>query len=118
MKALSFLIVFMWILIVGITVHALQELGSDGGMVFVTDFSHPWRAQFNTDFSIHLLLFAIWVFWREKSKIVGLVAALLCTLGGMFTLLYLLIAIYRAQGDAKKLMLGVHDQAKTAGRSA
>ena len=66
MKPLSFLIVLMWILIVGITWHAVQELGRDGGMVFVTDFSHPWRAQFNADFSMHLLLFAIWVFWREK----------------------------------------------------
>ena len=108
MNALRFLLVILWILIVGITWHALQELGSDGGMVFVTDFSHPWRAQFNTDFSIHLLLFAIWVFWREKSKALGLMAALLCTLGGMFTLLYLLFATYRAQGDAKVLLLGAH----------
>ncbi|HEY6131235.1 MAG TPA: hypothetical protein VIV27_04415 [Halioglobus sp.] len=108
MKALSFLFVILWILIVGITWRALQELGSEGGMVFISDFSHPWRAQFNTDFSIHLLLFAIWVFWREKSKVLGLVAALLCALGGMFTLPYLLLATYRAKGDTKEFLLGAH----------
>jgi hypothetical protein len=118
MKAFNVLVIILWLLIVGITWRALHALGSDGGMVFVSDFSHPWRAQFNTDFSIHLLLFAIWVFWREKSKIVGLVAALLCVLGGMFTLLYLLLAAYRAQGDVKKLLLGVHDHPGIPGRPA
>src|SRR5262245_22796789 len=74
MNAFRFLLVILWVLIIGITWYALRELGSEGGMVFVTDFSHPWRAQFYTDFSIHLLLFAIWVFWREQSKVVGFVA--------------------------------------------
>jgi len=111
MKAFKFLLVILWILIAAITARAFYELGSDGGMVFVTDFSHAWRAQFNTDFSIHLLLFAIWVFWREKSKAAGLISALLCMLGGVFTLLYLLAAIYRAQGNVKAVLLGTHSNA-------
>jgi hypothetical protein len=109
MKAFKFLIVILWILIVGITWRALHELGSEGGMVFLSDFQHPWRAQFNTDFTIHLLLFATWVFWREQSKALGLVSALLCSLGGMFTLPYLWFAVYRARGNVKALLLGVHD---------
>ena len=78
-----------------------------GGNIFFSDFSHAWRAQFNTDLSLHLILFAIWVFWRENSKLVGLVCALLCVLGGLFTFLYLAIAAYRAR-DARSLLLGVH----------
>jgi uncharacterized membrane protein len=108
MKALKLLLVILWVLIVAVTTRAFYELGGDGGMVFITDFSHAWRAQFNTDFSIHLLLFSIWVFWREESKAVGLVSALLCMLGGVFTLLYLLTAIHRAEGNVKTLLLGAH----------
>ncbi len=108
MKALQILIAIFWIMITAITVYAVRELGSEGGMVFITDFAHPWRAQFNTDFSLHLLLFAIWVFWREKSKVQGLVCALLCLMGGLFTFLYLLVSLYRAKGSSKNFMLGTH----------
>ena len=108
MNALKALLLVLWILLTGMTIYAVQVLGSDGGLVFISDFSHPWRAQFNTDFSMHLLLFILWVVWREKSKAVGLVAGLLCLMGGLFTLLYLLVAAYRAKGDPKKLLLGVH----------
>jgi hypothetical protein len=108
MNALKVLLIVLWIVLTGITIYAIQILGSAGGMVFITDFQHPWRAQFNTDFSIHILLFIVWVFWREKSKAIGLVSALLCLMGGLFTLLYLLFAVHQAKGDPKKLLLGTH----------
>ena len=108
MTALKVLLIVLWVLLVGITVHAIQVLGSEAGMVFLSDFLHPWRAQFNTDFAIHLLLFIVWVVWREESKVVGLILAALCLMGGLFTLLYLLFAIYRAKGEPEKLLLGAH----------
>jgi hypothetical protein len=111
MKALQALVFGLWLLLTGLTVHAVQSLGSAGGMVFFSDFSHPWRAQFNTDFSIHLLLFIIWVVWRESSKAVGIACGVLCLLGGLTTPVYLLVAIYRANGDPKQLLLGVHANA-------
>ncbi|HVL00905.1 MAG TPA: DUF1475 family protein [Dongiaceae bacterium] len=111
MNALKILLVVLWVLLTGITIYAIQTLGSEAGMVFLSDFLHPWRAQFNTDFVIHLLLFVVWVVWREESKAVGIVSAALCLLGGLFTLLYLLFAVYRADGEPKKLLLGVHAKA-------
>ena len=111
MKTLQILLAVFWIAILAITFYAARELGSEGGMVFVSDFMHPWRAQFNTDFSLHIVLIAIWVFWREKSKALGSIFALLCLMGGLFTFLYLLIAAHRAKGNAKNLMLGVHANA-------
>ncbi len=108
MKAFQLALVLLWLLITGITVRAVLALGSDGGMVFLSDLAQPWRLQFNTDLLIHLLLFAAWVFWREKSKLAGGVCALLCLMGGLFTLPYLLFALHRAQGDAKKFLLGAH----------
>lgn len=108
MQALKIVLVVLWLLITGITVLAVQALGSDGGMVFLSDVAHPWRAQFNTDFMIHLALLMIWVFWREQSKLVGASCALLCLMGGLFTLPYLLVAIVRAQGDPRRFVLGSH----------
>ncbi|AXQ27848.1 hypothetical protein D0B54_03775 [Solimonas sp. K1W22B-7] len=106
MKPLQLTAILLWLLILGITLRAVLALGSDGGMVFLTDLAHPWRLQFNADLLIHLLLFAAWVFWREKSKRAGGICALLCLMGGLFTLPYLLFALHRAQGDVRKFLLG------------
>lgn len=108
MGSLKVLMVIFWIVLVTITVFAMQSLGSEGGMVFITDFSHPWRAQFNADFLMHIFLFCIWVFYREESKVVGLIAALLSLMGGLFTFIYLAYAFHRAKGDPRKFLLGTH----------
>ena len=108
MRGLSPFLLAIWIVLVLVTWRAMAELGLGGGNVFVSDLSHPWRAQFNIDFSLHLILLAVWVFWREQSKVLGLVCALLCALGGLFTFPYLLVAVYRARGDARMLLLGTH----------
>ena len=60
------------------------------------------------DFLFHLLLFAVWVIWREDSKLVGLACAVLCVFGGMFTFVYLLVAAIRSRGDPRALLLGMH----------
>jgi hypothetical protein len=108
MQGLRLFVLAVWVVLLVVTWRAAAELGLAGGNVFVSDFSHPWRAQFNTDLSLHLLLFAVWVFWREHSKLLGLVCALLCALGGIFTFPYFLFAVYRARGDARVLLLGTH----------
>ena len=108
MQSLKAVLIVFWIALTGITIYAILSLGSESGVVFFTDLSHPWRAQFNTDFLMHIILFAIWVFYREESKVVGLIAALLSLLGGLFTFLYLVVAVYRSNGDVKKLLLGKH----------
>lgn len=101
-------LVLGWLLLAGVTVWAVSSLGLEGGKVFFDDFAHAWRAQFYTDFLLHVLPITAWVFWRERSKTVGLLCALGTTLGGVFTLLYLLAATYRAEGDVRRLLLGHH----------
>ena len=108
MKALSALLIVLWCLLAGLTVYAVSTLGSAGGAVFFSDFQHPWRAQFNTDFTLHLLLFIVWVAWREDSRRMGVFWGLLCLMAGLVTPLYLLLAVYRAHGDPRKLLLGAH----------
>lgn len=95
-----------WLLLVAVTAWAVTTLGLDGGKVFFSDFAHAWRAQTNTDFLLHVLPIAAWVFWRERSKTVGLLCALGTFAGGAFTLLYLLVATFRAGGDVRRLLLG------------
>lgn len=67
-----------------------------------------WRAQFNTDFLIHPFLLATWISWREgfspKGHILGFLSIIM---GGMVGFPYILIAVYKAKGDTKKLLLGV-----------
>jgi hypothetical protein len=101
-------LVVAWVLLAAITAHAVMTLGAAGGNVFFTDFSQPWRAQFYTDFTLHVLPIAAWMIWREQSKVVGILCAVGAAAGGLFTLLYLLVATYRARGDVRALLLGRH----------
>lgn len=97
--------IFLWILVI----RACIDLGLGASWVFVTDFAHPWRAMLNSDFSVHLLLIAAWIVYRERSPVVGVVCALLALLLGMpFTLMYILVTTYREGGDMRRVLLGRH----------
>jgi len=101
-------LVLGWAVLFTVSVHAIQSMGANAaGAVFIGDFAHPWRAQFNTDLSIHLLLAAAWMIYRSRSWVVGLVCAVLAiNLGGVFTLAYLLVATFQARGDMARVLLG------------
>lgn len=98
-----------WAVLAFITWRAIALLGSDAASILFEDFSHPWRAQYYSDFIVHVLLVSGWVFWREQSKAVGAACALACLGGGaLISLLYIFIATFRAGGDPRKLLLGKH----------
>lgn len=99
-----------WAALLLVSVRAVTTMGVGGaGGVFIGDFAHPWRAQFNTDFSLYLLLAAAWMVYRARSWVLGLVWAVLAiNLGGLFTLAYLLVASIQAKGDMRKVLLGRH----------
>jgi hypothetical protein len=97
-----------WAILLFVSIKAVSTMGAGvAGKVFIGDFSHPWRAQFNTDFTIHLLLVAAWMIYRSKNWLVGLVFGFLAiNLGGVFTLAYILVASIQAKGDFRKVLLG------------
>ena len=99
-----------WVLIMSLTLYIVSVHGINWPVVFFGDlFSFDWRSQFNTDFLIHLVLLFSWVYWREASKIKGLVYGLLSVfMGGMFGFAYLLYASYAAKGNVKAILLGSH----------
>jgi hypothetical protein len=107
MLAFRTLLVSMWLVVAAITVWALLERGPLAAVsTFVRDLSHPWRAQYYSDFSAHLILLAAWILYREPSRGVGMLFALATlALGALFTLPYILVASLKAR-DAQGLLLG------------
>jgi hypothetical protein len=62
----------------------------------------------NSDFTVHLLMVALWILYRERPA-----AGVPCALGefllGMpFTLMYLLVTTFREKGDMRRVLLGRH----------
>ncbi|MGB1310338.1 MAG: hypothetical protein ACPG47_03970 [Leucothrix sp.] len=102
-------LVLCWLVIVAISVYAVATLGINWPQYFFGDMlNNGWRMQFNVDLVIHLLLLCFWVIWREESRATGIICALLFSLGGLFTLLYLLHRLHKANGSIKGLLLGRH----------
>jgi len=100
-----------WTLMIVVTWKAINSLGINWPSVFFGDIlNHPWRAQFNIDFLIHLILFASWVVWRERSKVTGAICGFLCVFGGgLFGFLYLLFIGFQSKGNTKEFFLGAHN---------
>ena len=98
----------IWLAVAVVTLWAVAALGLWAAVeTFFGDLSHPWRAQFYVDLEAHLILFALWMVWRERSRGVGLAcAAATMLLGALFTLPYLLVASLRAQGDVAAMLPG------------
>lgn len=99
-----------WAVLLWVTVEAGRTLGFDkAGDFFIGDMAHPWRAQFNTDFSFFLLLVAAWMIWSARNRALGTLCAILSIVGGgLFTFAYLLVASYRTRGNLKAALLGRH----------
>jgi hypothetical protein len=104
-----------WVVLLYVSLHAISAMGaSAAGAVFIGDFAHPWRAQFGADFAIHLLLVAGWMIWRSRSWVVGIICAALCVnLGALFTLPFLLVAIWRSR-SLEAALLGYQSQRQRA----
>ena len=105
------LLVVLWIAVLVVTVQAIgsQGLNAAGDIFFADLISSTWHAQFAADFTGHLLLIAIWVAWRHKFSITGVIFSILCVLGGgLFSFMYIFVTGIQAKADMKKLLLGAH----------
>jgi hypothetical protein len=109
-RAFGVLLALAWAVLAAITFVALVELGPRAAVrTFIGDFAHPWRAQFYTDFSLHLVLTAAWVLYRARTPALGAAFGfLVLSLGALFTIPYVIAAAIRAKGDARTLLLGRH----------
>ena len=110
MTLLRIFLIASTVLIYAMTLIASFNHGINWPAVAVEDLiALNWRSQFDTDFLLILLLGAAWIVWREGGTTKGYVFAFLSIfLGGMFSFPYLLYASYDANGDSKKLLVGIH----------
>lgn len=102
-----------WAALLYVTLHAVRTMGL-AAMVdsFNGGFANPWRAQFNLDLVIYLLLAAAWMAWRASSRWTGMVFALLAlNLGSLFILPVLVFAVIRT-GSVRGAVLGRHAQVR------
>lgn len=95
-----------WLVMIAITWHAIATGGPGGVSLFVTDLTNPWRAEFNVDFSVHLLLIMACIAYREGDVRRGLLLATPVVLGSLYLLPYLAHASVRAGGRVDAPLLG------------
>lgn len=108
MAALRALLLAMLVVLAGYTAVVIFNHGWNLLPVFFGDMATmAWPGQFNLDFLFMLTLSAIWVAWRHRFSMAGIVLGVLAFFGGaLFLTIYLLIAISQARGDPHKLLLG------------
>lgn len=104
----SVVAVLAWVALLYVSAHAVASMGFDAaGTYFFGDFDQPWRAQFNTDFAIHLLGIAMWMIWRSRSLPLGVLCAILAVnFGALFTIPFVIAAIWKADGNVPAALSG------------
>lgn len=78
--------------------------------------AHPWRAQFNTDFFCMLLLIAVWMVWHAKSRLLGVLFAVLDHGRLPVHVAYLLVQSFRTKGNMAAVLFGRHYSARGDGQ--
>jgi uncharacterized membrane protein len=102
------LLVIMWMALLAYTAVVVGRHGLDYVTPFVTDIAaFSWAGQFNADFLGFLILAGLWTAWRHRFSAAGVGLGLAAAnLGMAFLAPYLLIAIARAGGDMRIMLLG------------
>ena len=110
MNILRLFLIASTLIIFSITYYALTTQGVNWPAIYFGDvLSLNWRSQFNIDFLIHLFLLATWIVWREGITVKGYIFGFLSIfMGGMFGFPYMLYATFKANGNPKLVLLGVH----------
>ncbi len=82
---------------------AVGDLAREGKLLTTM----PWGVVTLVDFYIGILLFSTWVCFRESNPLfmVGWIIAFVFT-GNLATAIYLLKAVFQAQGNMQNLMFG------------
>ena len=102
-----------WLLVLAMTLQASIYGGPNGWLsAFASEMRQPWPAQFDTDFTVHLVLVAGWIVFRARTLALGLLFGVFAVLGGsLFSLAYLLVVSFQVGEDWRTLLLGRHARA-------
>lgn len=103
------LFLLAWLVIVtAYTTITIFNHGLDFMPVFFGDIARmAWPGQFNLDFLGFLSLSALWVMWRHRFSLGGLILGIVAFNGGIpFLCAYLLYHSLHNQADIETLLLG------------
>lgn len=89
-----------------LTFRAVSLEGLAGLSQFFSDFGYVWRAQFNGDFLMYIVLTMAWAFYREETMPARILWAFLLMFGGVFFFPYVLITAIRSRGDVAVFFMG------------
>jgi hypothetical protein len=108
MNLFRIMLIILWAVLSIYTAIVIANHGMGLFGVFFGDITvMAWPGQFNLDFSIMLLLSAIWIAWRHQFSPSGLVLALIAAFAGAaFLTLYLFVISLQTRGDVKAMLLG------------
>ncbi len=108
MTLFRLVLAFVWLAVVVITIQAGLSHGVGNAMdVFSADLqAGDWRSQFTADLLAQLLLIGVWVAWRQKFSLLGIVLGLSCIMGGLFTVIYVLVLSVYHRGNVQAVLLG------------
>ena len=101
----------IWVFMIIKTIVAIQYHGMESIAIqyYGIMLENTWQAHFNTDLLIHTVIFACWIFYREKSKVVAVLCGLLSVYcGAIVTILYLIIILIKSKGDSALFFKGQH----------
>jgi len=100
------------ILIIAVLVSYTGIVIANHGIVFLPFFfgdmlKMEWPGQFNLDFMFVLTLSALWIAWRYRFSVTGIVLACLALFGGsLFLATYLLVLSWQVKCNVKRFLLG------------
>jgi hypothetical protein len=112
MTAFRLGLAIFWLVLLVYTGVVIANHGMGLLPIFFGDMAAmAWPGQFNLDFMGFLALSAVWTAWRNGFSALGLALAVIAFFGGIgFLAPYLLYLSYQTKGDARALLLGVHDR--------
>ena len=92
--------------------YTIVAIASEGPNLFASTLpmflEWKWPGQFFLDFLTYLWLSGLWVAWRHEFSSLGIALGIAASLLGMiFLSIYLLIAINKANGDIREVLLGM-----------
>jgi hypothetical protein len=100
--ALIGLIAMSAALVYGFTIG---DFFADGALIV----ANPWGIVSLVDLYTGFALFGAWIYYREANKLIALVwIAILMVLGFWLASLYVLIELYKSNGNYSKFFLGVN----------
>lgn len=107
-KVLRLLFAIQFVAILAYTGYTISLDGWNLIPIFLEQLTEMrWPGQFNFDFMNYLILSALWVAWRHKFSVQGIVFGLMASvLGILFLSAYLFVVSGNSDGEMKQILLG------------